>query len=99
MLMLMSTAPGAHPGRVGGPIYLDYNATTPVDPDVATAMAPWLTTGFGNPSSSHAYGESAHPAMARARRQVAELIGAAAGAGPPAITSCSGPSACRRRDW
>ena len=75
----MSTAPGAHPGLVGGPIYLDYNATTPVDPAVVDAMLPWLTTGFGNPSSSHAYGGPARAAVGRARQQVAELIGGPAG--------------------
>ena len=44
-----------HPGLVGGPVYLDYNATTPVDPRVAEAMRPYLTDFFGNPSSSHPY--------------------------------------------
>ena len=42
-------------GLRGGPIYLDYNATTPVDPRVVEAMLPYLTTHFGNPSSSHHY--------------------------------------------
>jgi cysteine desulfurase len=58
------------------PIYLDYNATTPVDPAVAKAMLPYLTAEFGNPSSAHAFGRSAHEAIARARSQVARLIGA-----------------------
>ena len=58
------------------PIYLDYNATTPIDPAVQTAMLPYLQTHFGNPSSTHAYGKQAHEAVDRARRQVAELIGA-----------------------
>lgn len=71
----MSTA-RTHPGLVDGPIYLDYNATTPVDPVVVEAMLPWLTSGFGNPSSTHAYGGPARAAVAQARRQVAELIGA-----------------------
>ena len=39
------------------PIYLDYNATTPVDPEVAKAMWPFMTQYFGNPSSSHVYGK------------------------------------------
>lgn len=58
------------------PIYLDHNATTPVAPEVFAAMAPWLQEHFGNPSSSHAYGRRAAQAVAQARAQVAELIGA-----------------------
>jgi len=44
-----------HAGLAGGPIYLDYNATTPVDPRVAEAALPYLTAHFGNPSSGHTY--------------------------------------------
>lgn len=58
------------------PIYLDYNATTPVAPEVLEAMLPWLREQFGNPSSTHPYGRRAAQAIATARRQVAELIGA-----------------------
>ena len=58
------------------PIYLDYNATTPVDPGVVEAMLPYLQTHFGNPSSSHAYGKTAHAAVERARGQMAALLGA-----------------------
>jgi cysteine desulfurase len=58
------------------PIYLDYNATTPVDPAVVEAMLPYLRDHWGNPSSSHAYGQAAHDAVERARRQVADLLGA-----------------------
>jgi cysteine desulfurase len=58
------------------PIYLDYNATTPLDPAVIEAMLPYLREHFGNPSSSHAYGKAAHDAVARARQQVADLLGA-----------------------
>lgn len=65
-----------HPGLAGGPIYLDYNATTPVDPRVADAMLPHLASLFGNPSSSHAYGVGPKAALAGAREQVAALIGA-----------------------
>jgi cysteine desulfurase len=60
------------------PIYLDYNATTPLDPAVIEAMLPYLREQFGNPSSTHSYGKTAHDAVERARRQVADLIGAQA---------------------
>jgi cysteine desulfurase len=66
------------------PIYLDYNATTPIAPAVFAAMRPYLESVpgkdavgyFGNPSSSHAYGQLAHAAVEHARAQVAALIGA-----------------------
>ncbi len=58
------------------PIYLDYNATTPIDPAVLDAMLPYLREHFGNPSSTHAYGRRAHDAIDVARAQVASLIGA-----------------------
>jgi len=58
------------------PIYLDYNATTPVAPEVLDAMLPWLRDQFGNPSSAHRYGRRAAQAVATARGQVADLIGA-----------------------
>jgi len=58
-----------------GPIYFDYNATTPVDPRVLEAMLPYLREQFGNPSSSHAYGLATHAAVDRARSQVAALLG------------------------
>jgi cysteine desulfurase len=64
-----------HPGLVGGPIYLDYNATTPIDPVVVEAMLPYLTEYFGNPSSSHDYGHTAHTAIDMAKAQVAQLLG------------------------
>lgn len=57
------------------PIYLDYNATTPIDPVVKDAMLPYLESSFGNPSSDHVYGHIAAEAVARARVQVAELLG------------------------
>jgi len=60
------------------PIYLDYNATTPVDPLVADAIEPYLHQHFGNPSSTHVYGRNAHQAVEKARQQVALLIGAEA---------------------
>jgi cysteine desulfurase len=59
------------------PIYLDYGATTPVDPRVVDAMIPWLREHFGNPASrSHAWGWEAEEAVEKARGFVAELIGA-----------------------
>ncbi|AKU12664.1 cysteine desulfurase [Azoarcus sp. CIB] len=59
------------------PIYLDYSATTPVDPRVAQAMIPWLTEHFGNPASrSHAYGWEAEKVVEDAREQVAALVNA-----------------------
>ncbi len=58
------------------PVYLDYSATTPVDPRVVDAMVPWLSQRFGNPASrSHAYGWDAEKAVETAREQVAELVG------------------------
>jgi len=59
------------------PIYMDYGATTPVDPRVVDAMVPWLREHFGNPASrSHAWGWEAEQAVETAREQVAALIGA-----------------------
>ena len=58
------------------PIYLDYNATTPIDPKVLRAMLPYLQEHFGNPSSNHPYGLNAKEAVGEAREQVANLIGA-----------------------
>ena len=57
-------------------IYLDYNATTPLRPEVRDAMMPYLTEAFGNGSSIHAYGREARNAIDTAREQVAVLIGA-----------------------
>ena len=56
------------------PIYLDYNGTTPLDPEVIAAMRPFLETEFGNPSSSHWYGIRPRRAIESARRQVAGLL-------------------------
>ncbi len=56
------------------PIYLDYNATTPISPEVVDVMIPYLRDHFGNPSSSHLYGQATKQAIENARRQVAALI-------------------------
>ena len=59
------------------PVYLDYGATTPVDPRVVDKMVPWLYEHFGNAAStSHAYGWEAREAVEEARSQVAQMINA-----------------------
>ena len=58
-------------------IYLDYNATTPIDPAVAEAMLPYVHGLFGNPSSGHSFGLAARQGVDRARQQVAGLLGCA----------------------
>lgn len=64
-------------GNLKFPLYLDYSATTPVDPRVAEKMIPWITEHFGNPASrSHAYGWEAEAAVEEARAQVAALVNA-----------------------
>ncbi|MEO8503783.1 MAG: cysteine desulfurase family protein [Acidobacteriota bacterium] len=60
---------------MNSPVYLDHNATTPLDPRVRDAMLPWLGEIFGNPSSAHAFGQVAREAVERARAAVAELLG------------------------
>ena len=57
-------------------LYLDHNATTPIDPIVCEAMLPWLKNEFGNPSSVYGLGRRAAIALTTAREQVAELVGA-----------------------
>lgn len=57
-------------------LYLDYNATTPIAPEVAAAVEPYLRKEFGNPSSDYALGRRAKAAVEQARQQVAELLGA-----------------------
>jgi cysteine desulfurase len=58
------------------PVYLDHNATTPVDPEVLDAMLPYLRDDFGNPSSAYALGRRARDAIETARADVATLVGA-----------------------
>ncbi len=60
------------------PIYLDFNASTPVLPEVLEAMLPFYTSAFGNPSSGHALGRAARAAIEGARAEVAALLGCAA---------------------
>lgn len=57
-------------------IYLDYNATTPIAPQVLEAMLPYLREHFGNPSSAHAYGAAARKGVEEARRALADLLNA-----------------------
>ena len=70
------------------PIYLDYNATTPVDPQVRDAMLPFLDNHYGNPSSTHSYGQKVSRAIDQARKQTASLIQAST----PEIIFTSGGS-------
>ena len=63
------------PFNENDPIYLDYNGTTPVAPEVADVMWPYLTKHFGNPSSSHHYGMKPKQAIENARCQVAKMVG------------------------
>lgn len=69
-------------------IYLDYNATTPIDPAVAEAMMPYILEHYGNPSSSHELGRTAQQAVEKARVQVAALLNAS----PDEIIFTSGGS-------
>ncbi len=68
------------------PIYLDYNATTPVDEGVLDAMLPFFRQHYGNPNSEHAFGWAADEAVKQARERTSRLIGAT----PKTITFTSG---------
>jgi hypothetical protein len=69
----MTTAASSSADHV---IYLNHQATTPVDPRVLDAMLPYLTSSYGNPASPHAHGRQAADAVHTARRQLRDLIGA-----------------------
>jgi cysteine desulfurase len=71
-----ATAPARDPANREAPVYLDYNATTPVDPAVRERIETVLAEHFGNPSSDHAYGRRAREVIDVARAQLAALIGA-----------------------
>ena len=73
VLQFSAAVPREAPSRF---VYLDNNATTPMAPEARNAMAPFLETEHGNPSSIHRAGYSAHEAVEKARRQVASLVGA-----------------------
>ncbi|MDP2641631.1 MAG: aminotransferase class V-fold PLP-dependent enzyme, partial [Candidatus Yanofskybacteria bacterium] len=60
-------------------VYLDYAATTPLDPKVFSAMLPYLKKEFGNPSSVHSYGQTARAAIEEARERVASFLSCKAG--------------------
>lgn len=62
-------------GTIMKPVYLDFNASTPIAPEVVDAMTPFLSEGFGNPSSHHWAGMPAKQVLERARQQVATLLG------------------------
>ncbi|HEY0044510.1 MAG TPA: cysteine desulfurase family protein [Allosphingosinicella sp.] len=67
------------PGGVRAPIYLDYQATTPLAPEAAAAMRPWLEAGFGNPHSSHRMGREAAAVIEVARARVVDALGSGGG--------------------
>ncbi|MEA3462058.1 MAG: cysteine desulfurase family protein [Bacteroidota bacterium] len=71
---------------MSSPVYLDYNATTPIDPEVVREMIPYIESYFGNPSSSYSIGNKNQEAIEKARRQVANLVNAS----PEEITFTSG---------
>jgi cysteine desulfurase len=72
------------------PVYLDHNATTPLDPKVREAMLPWLGERHGNPSSIHRFGQAARNAVEEAREKVAALLG---GRPPEIVFTASGTEA------
>ena len=86
---------GSIGSRLPGPthdtcVYLDYNATTPIFPEVAAAMEPFLWEHFGNPSSGHAFATPCANAVAKARKQVSDMLGCSAD--EVVFTSCGSES-------
>ncbi|HYH47105.1 MAG TPA: aminotransferase class V-fold PLP-dependent enzyme, partial [Thermoanaerobaculia bacterium] len=71
-------------------VYLDHNATTPLDPRVRAALLPWLGERWGNPSSVHRFGQEARNAVEEAREKVAALLG---GRPPEVVFTASGTEA------
>lgn len=70
--------PAAALSQNEGCVYLDYNATTPIYPEVSSAILPFITTCFGNPSSPHVYSKPCREAVAKARKHVGLLVNATA---------------------
>jgi cysteine desulfurase len=85
---------------MSSPVYLDFNATTPVAPEVLEAMLPYLRDHFGNPSSAHWLGRRAAEAVAEARERVVALLGARSGEIVLGVPSCQGspPALLRTRN-
>ena len=79
-------------------VYLDYNATTPVFPEVTTAMLPFLTTCFGNPSSSHVFSQPCRIGLQTARSQIGALVNAKDPQNEIYLTSCGTESDNRAVD-
>jgi cysteine desulfurase len=84
--------------QYGGVVYMDYNATTPIFPEVSAAMQPYCLTSFGNPSSDHVYGRPCAAAIACARAHVGALINAQDAANEIIFTSCGSESDNRAID-
>jgi cysteine desulfurase len=84
--------------QYGGVVYMDYNATTPIFPEVNAAMQPYCLTSFGNPSSDHVYGRPCAAAIACARAHVGALINAQDAAKEIIFTSCGSESDNRAID-
>jgi cysteine desulfurase len=80
--------PFSKESKFKGCVYLDYNATTPVFPEVTQAMMPFLTTCFGNPSSSHVFSTPCREGLFKARNQIGDLVNAKDSQNEIFLTSC-----------